>query len=214
MKNDDYFKYPEEIEGYWPKPPERREARAKHRAQNSREIINSFKDCESLTITAAQYTHFSDRIRNFNNRDLLLGHELGVRKIHEENLEIAAIWKVFAEAKFSAHIQDLLDLDKFTNGMNKIGLLPHEAALMLAANDNKVSFVTLNTWLLKLPSTYNLTPTKQRYQDSLAWTRGFMWEFTQNPSQSRYIEPLEVFIAAQFQAQIHGITLDRTEWIG
>ena len=160
------------------------------------EIIILFKDCKASTITDTQHSDFSKHIREFNATN-----SSSIR----EARKIDAIYRVFDDAKFSAFTQGLLRTNKFTDGMNKIGLLPHEAALMLNANDNGVNFLRLNKWLLELPPTYNLTPTKQRYEDSREWTQNFIKEF-------RIFNRVQVFIAAQFQADAHGIVLDPLKW--
>ena len=222
-KNDNFFPYPEALVGKWPKcevpyslshteERDRDRARSGERADAfARDIMELFKGCTSSMITLAQYNNFTDRIQQFNKSERRLRDERTDCSIQEENSEIAAIWEVFAEAKFSVLTQELLQMEKFTAGMNKVGLLPHEAAVMLAANDDKVSFLKLNTWLLKLPPTYNLTPTTQRYKDSCVWTRGFTKKFTKCADHRD--EMTEVFLGAQFQAKIHGITLDRSDWV-
>lgn len=216
-KNDNFFPYPEALVGKWPKCEvpyslSRAEERDRDRADAfARDIMELFKGCTSSMITLTQYNNFTDRIKQFNKSERRIRNEHTDCSIQEENSEIAAIWKVFAEAKFSVLTQDLLRIDKFTAGMNKVGLLPHEATLMLTANDEKVSFLNLNTWLLKLPPTYNLTPTTQRYKDSCVWTRAFMKKFTKRVDHRA--EMTEIFLGAQFQAKIHGITLDRSDWV-
>ena len=194
---------------YQPPPPRPRDAYNAHVAVFVFGIMNLFKNCTSSTITIVQYNDFSKRIAIFNESEHLFSN--GDFPPIQEHQEISATWEIFKEAKFSALTQGLLETVQFTAGMNKIGLLPHEATLMLNANDNEVSFSKLNIWLLKLPPTYNLMPTTQRYKDSCTWSRAFVREFTNRID--RHAEMPEIFAGAQFQAATHGITLDRSDWI-